>query len=89
MTNRRAQAFRKEVGHQLRDRRESLGLSQEEVAWAVGVAQGSISHYEQGKSEIPLGVLIEICRRFGISPIDIVPSLGAASAGRGSTERDS
>ncbi len=89
MANSRSLEFREEIGRGLRDRRESLGFSQEEVAWAVGVAQGSISHYEQGKSEIPLGVLIEICRRFEISPIDIVPSLGAASAGRGSTERDS
>ena len=89
MTDSRAQAFREEVGHRLRNRRVSLGLSQEEVAWAAGVAQGSISHYEQGKTEIPLGVLIEICRRFGISPIDIVPSLGAVSADRGSTARAS
>ncbi|RLT37438.1 MAG: XRE family transcriptional regulator [Chloroflexi bacterium] len=89
MTNARTQAFREEVGHRLRNRRESLGLSQEEVAWAAGVAQGSISHYEQGKTEIPLSVLIEICRRFGISPIEIVPSLDAASMDRGSTARAS
>lgn len=89
MANHRAQAFREEVGHRLRIRRESLGLSQEEVAWAAGVAQGSISYYEQGKSEIPLGVLIEICRRFGISPIEIVPSLGAVSAEHGPTARAS
>ncbi len=80
MPNNRAHAFRGEIGHQLRIRRESLGLSQEEVAWAAGVAQGSISYYEQGKSEIPLGVLIEICRRFGIPPTEIVPSLGLIAA---------
>lgn len=82
-----AQAFCEEVGHRLRNRRESLGLSQEEVAWASGVAQGSISYYEQGKIEIPLGVLIEICRRLAISPIEIVPSLGEVSVRRGLTAR--
>lgn len=89
MAGYRAQAFREEIGHRLRDRREALGLSQEEVAWAAGVAQGSISYYEQGKSEIPLGVLIAICRRFGIPPTEIVPSLGSVSVEYEETARAS
>ncbi|TAK75784.1 MAG: XRE family transcriptional regulator [Dehalococcoidia bacterium] len=89
MTSHRERAFRQEVGRRLRTRRESLGLTQEEIAWEAGVAQGSISHYEQGKSEIPLGVLIEICRRFGVSPLEIVPSLGTAAPEPGFTARAS
>lgn len=82
-----AQVFCEEVGHRLRNRREALGLSQEEIAWASGVAQGSISYYEQGKIEIPLSVLIEICRRLEISPIEIVPSLGEVLVQRRLTDR--
>jgi transcriptional regulator with XRE-family HTH domain len=47
------------------------------VAWEAGVAQGSIAHYEQGKNEIPLGVLIELCRALKVAPVQIVPGLAS------------
>ncbi len=50
-------------------------MTQEAVAWEAGISQGSVSHYEQGKIEIPLGVLIELCRVLQVSPLVIVPGL--------------
>ena len=80
MTGYQARTFRTLIGQRLRERRLALGLTQEEVAWEAGVAQGSISHYEQGKNEIPLGVLIELCRALKVAPVQIVPGLGSPDA---------
>jgi len=50
-------------------------MTQEAVAWEAGISQGSVSHYEQGKIEIPLGVLIGLCKVLQVSPLIIVPGL--------------
>ena len=41
----------------------------------VGVSQGSVSHYEKGRIEIPLGVLLAACRILDVAPAEIVPGL--------------
>jgi len=74
-------AFRMRIGQRLRERRLALGLTQEEVAWEAGVAQGSISYYEQGKNEVPLAVLIALCRTLRIAPVQIVPALEPSEFG--------
>jgi len=56
-------------------------MTQEEVAWEAGVAQGSISYYEQGKNEVPLAVLIALCRALQIAPVQIVPALEPSEFG--------
>lgn len=50
-------------------------MTQEALACEVGISQGSVSHYEQGKIEIPLGVLLELCDVLEVSPLAIVPGL--------------
>lgn len=81
MTGYEARVFRTAIGRRLRERRVALGLTQEEVGWAAGVAQGSISHYEHGKNEVPLGVLLSLCRVLGLSPLEVVPGLAEQSTG--------
>lgn len=85
MTRHQARTFRTLIGRRLRERRLALGLTQEEVAWEAGVAQGSISHYEQGKNEVPLAVLISLCRALQISPVQIVPGLAPSEFGTDQT----
>lgn len=70
-----SRAFRQLVGERLRETRLSKGLTQEELAWEAGIAQGSISHYEQGRNEIPVAVLIALCRAMRVPPVQIVPGL--------------
>lgn len=74
--DRASRLFRLQVGAALRRRRLELGLSQEEVAWEADVAQGSISNYEIGRNDIPLTVLLRICRALDMSPVDLIPCLG-------------
>lgn len=88
MTRSQARSFRMVIGQRLRERRLSLGMTQEEVAWEAGIAQGSISHYEQGKNEVPLAVLISLCRALQVSPIQIVPGLAPSESSNGTLAHD-
>ena len=35
------------------DIRKLIGISQAELGAAIGVSQGNVSHYEQGRQEVP------------------------------------
>lgn len=56
--------LRLQIGRRLRELRLKHSASQEAVAWAADVTQGSISNYENGRNETPLSVLISICEYF-------------------------
>jgi len=59
----------------VRDRRRELCLSQGDLASAVEVTQGSISNYENGRTEVPLSVLLMMCEQLRIQPMDIIAML--------------
>lgn len=80
--------FRRQLGEQLRTRRLELGLSQEDVGLESDVAQGSISNYEAGRSDVPVVVLLRICRTLGLNLFEIVPSVGEPDVGFGETYRE-
>ena len=44
----------------IRELRKEAGMTQEELAAAVGVSLPSISHYETGRRRIPVSLLPEI-----------------------------
>ena len=71
-TTTRARIFRRNLGAVLRERRLALQLSQEDIAWAVEVTQGTISNYENGRSEVPLSVLIGMCEYLQLPPNDLL-----------------
>ena len=59
--------FRREVGRRLREAREERGLTQVDLAVAIGVAPSMISHFESGKRPIALRRLLELARALNIS----------------------
>lgn len=63
------------VGTRLRELRMQHNESQEAVAWAADVTQGSISNYENGRNEIPLSVLISICEYFNTPLSEVFPEV--------------
>ena len=67
--------FREALGHLLRNRRQEMMLSQEELGEAAAVSQASISNYETGRSEVPLSVLLCLCSELQISPADLIAHL--------------
>jgi transcriptional regulator with XRE-family HTH domain len=52
--------FYKKVGENIRARRKALGLSQEELAKAVGLKRPSLSNIEKGRQNILLYTFSEI-----------------------------
>jgi len=77
-----------QVGALLRRRRCELGLSQEHVAYEIGLTQGSISNYEVGRTDIPLSVLFKICATLRITAADLImtfPINCIENAGTGNT----
>ena len=52
--------FYKKVGENIRARRKALGLSQEELAKAVGLKRPSLSNIEKGRQNILLHTFCEI-----------------------------
>ena len=47
--------------------REDKDLKQATVAKYLSIAQNTYSQYENGKREIPISILIKICRYFDVS----------------------
>lgn len=47
-------------------------VSQGDLAEHAGVSRESISNYLNGKRAMPLGVLVAICERLGVSMTDLV-----------------
>jgi len=59
------------LGEVIRERREELEMSQEEVALAAGSSQGRISEIECGDNP-SFGLAMRIARALGLSPIELV-----------------
>ena len=51
----------------LKDLRKDFGYTQEEVAQKLNISQRAYSHYENGSREIPLELLIEVCKMYEVS----------------------
>lgn len=60
---------------QLREARESQGLSQVELGKRLGVAQSQITRIERGTSDIRLSTLVETAHALGLEPMLIPKSL--------------
>jgi HTH-type transcriptional regulator / antitoxin HipB len=56
-----------DIGALIRDRRHQLGLNQQDLATRVGVGRIWISHLEQGKSTVQLGLVLRTLRELGLS----------------------
>src|SRR6267378_790919 len=59
---------------QLREARESQGLSQVELGKRLGVSQSQITRIERGASDIRLSTLVETAHALGLEPV-LIPKL--------------
>jgi transcriptional regulator with XRE-family HTH domain len=73
------------IGKRLRAIRESLKLTQAELAKKVGLTQSAISHFEEGKRTPSAQALEKIANGLGMS-VDTL--LGLASNSSGDSEKD-
>jgi transcriptional regulator with XRE-family HTH domain len=73
--------FRRSLGRLLRERRLAQFLSQQDLATMLATTQSSISNYENGRSEVPLSLLVHLCRVLEISMSDLVFQVEAEAGG--------
>lgn len=51
----------------LRDLREDLDLTQQNIAEYLHIRQNTYSQYENGQRQVPIEVLIKLARYYGVS----------------------
>lgn len=56
------------LGKRLRQRRRTLGLTQQQIAEAVGVRFQQIQKYEGAKNGVPAASLPPLAKRLGVRP---------------------
>jgi transcriptional regulator with XRE-family HTH domain len=61
-------------GEKIRLVREMRGLSQENVAAKLGIAQNAYSRIETNQTRLESGMLVKIAEVLGVSPMDILSS---------------
>ena len=63
----------KSLGEKLRDLRESLNLSQNQVAEALNIDRSTYTNYELDKTRPNLETLVKISRIFNVPPAMLLP----------------
>jgi transcriptional regulator with XRE-family HTH domain len=61
------------IGQKVREARKGYGLTQVDLADAVGMTRSSIANLEAGRQRIPVHLLVWIGEILGVSPRDLLP----------------
>lgn len=62
-----------QVGHNVRMRRNQIGMSQETLGEKVGITFQQVQKYEKGTNRISASRLVEISRALGVKPAALLP----------------
>jgi transcriptional regulator with XRE-family HTH domain len=65
------------IGAAIRRKRDARGMTQAQLATAVGLLRTSIVNLEAGRQRAPLHTLYPICAVLGIEVADLLPSVHA------------
>jgi len=74
--------FFKALGARIAELRKEQGLSQQALADELGVAQQTLAHYEVGRARMPVSLLPQFARFFGVGTDDLL-GLRSSAAKRG------
>jgi transcriptional regulator with XRE-family HTH domain len=55
------------IGARMRERRQALGINQEDLAKTLGISYQQIQKYETGKNRVSAGRLFDICKALNVS----------------------
>jgi transcriptional regulator with XRE-family HTH domain len=69
-------AFDRQLGVRLREARLTLGVTQAELAQALGTSDVSVARYELGERSLPVALLPRIARLLRIPIAHLLPSEG-------------
>lgn len=59
-------------GVSVRNAREALGKSQEEISKAIGVERTAVTNWESGRATPPLPKFLKLCRALEVTPNDLL-----------------
>ncbi len=77
MAGRQTSEESKKLGLKIKNILKTKGISQEQAALQLGLsAQAVFNNYINGRTEIPISVLVGLIEKFDISPLDLF-DLGA------------
>lgn len=68
------------IGTAVRQRRERLGMTQGQLAAAIGLLRTSIVNLEAGRQRVPLHTLYPICAVLGVEVAEMLPNVRAVLA---------
>lgn len=57
----------KHVGRRIRGKRRAMGLSEAELAKALGISSDQIAAYEAGAARVPAEHLVRLCEHFNVT----------------------
>ncbi len=80
------QQFFKALGARLAELRKEQGLTQQQLAEQLGIAQQTLAHYEVGRLRMPVSLLPEFSQLFAV-PVDELLGLRAGVGKRGPTPK--
>lgn len=63
--------YKEIIGQNIRKYRKEKGMTQKDLAEAIGVKNTTVSMWEVGSNTMPIEVLAEICRVLGVSLADM------------------
>ena len=78
----KANPFYADLGQRIAERRKAAGITQVQLAEALGIAQQTMAHYEGGVSRIPVDVLTHVADQLGVSVEDLIGITAKRSTGK-------
>lgn len=72
MSNKTDKDANRQIGHMLRSAREAGGVTQKEMAYAIGISKNHISAIERGLYKASIYMLLGYCDKLGVSPDEIL-----------------
>ncbi|MDI4659573.1 MULTISPECIES: helix-turn-helix transcriptional regulator [Cobetia] len=72
MEKHKAKLLGQVLGSQLRQERNRAGLTQDDIAVAIGVDRRHYARIESGQKRISIIRLIEVCEALNIAPSDVI-----------------
>ena len=75
-----AREFYRQFGQLLRRARKGAGLSQEDLATAIGLTRTSVSNIEQGRQKVLLHTFDQLLRVLNVQPAGLLPGTASDSS---------
>lgn len=74
--------FQQDLGQNMRRARLARGLTQQELAGAIGTTRASVANLEAGRQRMSAYVLVLAAGTLGVTTAELIPDAGSEDGGR-------